>query len=188
MYRRILLPVLLFLTAINTINSNFPAFADSSDIDSLIKDLDSQIQDTQNQIQKIEDDDNLMNEQIDYICKPIKEESSRDECKLVAMYLGPENFSKLGHNAVSASPKVVSNLGRSCQKIVPNRLKAPASTRFSDSPDINEIFSGVYVIYGNVDSQNSYGALLRASYFCYMRNLPKKGIELLGVEISEPGR
>ena len=188
MSKRKLFTTLSFLI-INIISHNLPALADSSDnLDRLIQDIDSQIQETEREIQKTKDDEDLENRQIDYICNPIKEESTKDECKLIAMFMGTKKFIKLAQGAISAPPKIVRSLGHSCQKIVPNLLKSPASARFPDKPEINEVFSGIYFIHGSVDSQNSYGALLRASYFCYMRNIPKKGVELMGVEISEPGR
>lgn len=93
-----------------------------------------------------------------------------------------------GQNTASAKPKVVGSLGNSCKRIVPEFLKSPGSTKFPVTPLTTEIFRGMYVVSGKVDSQNSYGALLRANYYCYMRNVPKKGIELLGAEILEPRR
>jgi hypothetical protein len=54
---------------------------------------------------------------------------------------------------------------RACQeKFIPDRLKAPATAQFS-SVTVSG-FSGTYTVSGAVDSQNAFGALVRASFTC----------------------
>lgn len=121
------------------------------------------------------------------ICAPLKGREN-SLCQITGIYLGSNRFVNLGQNTTSAPQKVVASLGNSCKRIVPDLLKSPGSARFPVNPQTTEIFRGMYVVNGKVDSQNSYGALLRASYFCYLRHIPKKGIEALGAEILEPRR
>lgn len=57
---------------------------------------------------------------------------------------------------------------RVCQEeFVPKRLKAPATAKFSS---VTVSSSGdVYTVAGSVDSQNSFGALIRATFSCVVR-------------------
>ncbi len=80
-----------------------------------------------------------------------------------------------GVNARSRSISTVSLTQRvvdACQKAVLERLKAPATAVFS--PDDEELFAepgfnaedGRWMYFGNVDSENGFGALLRSEYAC----------------------
>lgn len=54
---------------------------------------------------------------------------------------------------------------RACQeKFIPARLKAPATAQFV-GVSVSEL-SGSYAVTGSVDSQNSFGALVRSSFTC----------------------
>jgi hypothetical protein len=57
---------------------------------------------------------------------------------------------------------------RACQeKFIPARLKAPATAKYSGVTVSG--FSGSYEVAGSVDSQNSFGALVRSSFTCSVR-------------------
>jgi hypothetical protein len=51
-----------------------------------------------------------------------------------------------------------------CEGWVKERLKAPATAEFADSNVTSA--SGVYTVRGAVDSQNSFGALIRSRFTC----------------------
>jgi hypothetical protein len=55
-----------------------------------------------------------------------------------------------------------------CQLNVENRLKSPSSADFpsSLSTDIRDVGNNVFEIRSYVDSQNSFGAMIRTDYFC----------------------
>jgi hypothetical protein len=119
---------------------------------------------------------------IKQLCRPLKGVDN-SLCQIAALHLGSEKFSRLGQTTTSAPTKTVATLGNLCKKVVPEILKSPGSARFPDKSMTRELFTGMYVVTGKVDSQNSYGALLRSNYYCYMRNLPKKGIEVIDVDL-----
>lgn len=54
------------------------------------------------------------------------------------------------------------------QDFVKQRLKAPASAQFATNCDegSNQLNDSSFFIVGHVDSQNSFGALLRSNYTC----------------------
>jgi len=52
-----------------------------------------------------------------------------------------------------------------CQAFVKERLKAPATAKFSNEVR-REMEGGFYIVTGSVDSQNSFGATLRSKYNC----------------------
>jgi hypothetical protein len=56
---------------------------------------------------------------------------------------------------------------RACQEdVIPKRLKAPATASFTG---VSVTFDGTaYTVAGSVDSENSYGAKIRASFNCVM--------------------
>lgn len=57
---------------------------------------------------------------------------------------------------------------RVCQEdFVPKRLKAPKTAEFS-GVTVTES-GGVYTVTGSVDSQNGFGALIRSSFTCKVR-------------------
>jgi hypothetical protein len=56
---------------------------------------------------------------------------------------------------------------RACQeKFIPPRLKAPATAKFSEVTATQNGTS--YAVAGQVDSQNAFGALVRAQFSCVM--------------------
>lgn len=72
----------------------------------------------------------------------------------------------------SSSPPVKdleSDAKRVCQdKFIPARLKAPATAKFSHVMVTNEGSS--YSVIGSVDSENSFGALVRSSFICMVHD------------------
>lgn len=50
-----------------------------------------------------------------------------------------------------------------CEDAVKNRLKAPSTAKFDNE---NASGSGTWTVSGTVDSENSFGAMLRANFQC----------------------
>jgi hypothetical protein len=70
------------------------------------------------------------------------------------------------HEATPAEKKA--DAQRACEEqFVPPRLKAPATAQFSDVATTE--VGGSYRVAGAVDSQNGFGALVRASFTCSVR-------------------
>jgi hypothetical protein len=58
---------------------------------------------------------------------------------------------------------------RACQeKFIPSRLKAPATAEFSDVTVT--VAGATYEVAGTVDSENAFGAKVRASFSCTMHS------------------
>lgn len=55
-----------------------------------------------------------------------------------------------------------------CEDALRVLLKSPSTAKFSgnSSTRTQEVASGVWTVHGYVDSQNSFGAVLRTNYFC----------------------
>lgn len=55
-----------------------------------------------------------------------------------------------------------------CKGIVTSKLRAPATAQFASAfgATITDLGKGTYVVVSYVDSQNVYGALLRAPFTC----------------------
>lgn len=54
-----------------------------------------------------------------------------------------------------------------CQKEIRSRLKSPASAQFSGTRSNGSVAKkSVTMIFGSVDSQNGFGAMLRSTYVC----------------------
>ena len=72
--------------------------------------------------------------------------------------------------AVAATPDRRLALSH-CQDAVRERLKSPASARFAGYGDktVNVIGDNPWIVGGVVDSQNSFGALLRSRYQCIIK-------------------
>ncbi|WP_284536317.1 hypothetical protein [Nocardioides sp. T2.26MG-1] len=56
-----------------------------------------------------------------------------------------------------------------CQQFVGKRLKSPGSADFSGET-VTENTDGSWTVSGDVDSQNSFGGLVRNSYTCKVRH------------------
>lgn len=69
-----------------------------------------------------------------------------------------------------------------CKEFVSARLKAPSTASFS-SPSTAGSGEGPYTVHGVVDSQNSFGAMLRSSYTCTVQFAGKK-VELLSLAVN----
>jgi len=50
------------------------------------------------------------------------------------------------------------------EKFIPDRLKAPATAKFSNITTTDN--AGTYTVTGSVDSENSFGALIRSTFIC----------------------
>lgn len=57
-----------------------------------------------------------------------------------------------------------------CQEEIRDRLKTPASAKFSDATVDPEEGSTVYRVSGAVDAQNGFGAMVRGNYRCTLRH------------------
>lgn len=68
--------------------------------------------------------------------------------------------------ASSMGPLTADSVFRLCQEFVLSDLKAPATARFAASPIVSRYTNGVWDMWGQVDAQNGYGALVRSSYTC----------------------
>lgn len=53
-----------------------------------------------------------------------------------------------------------------CRDAVKGKLKAPATAKFSGETTTGSGQSGTYSVAGSVDSENSFGALIRSSFSC----------------------
>ena len=115
----------------------------------------------------------------EYICEPLKG-ADNPLCKMAVMKVGSKKFSEIGQKTKSAPAKVAKAIPSICKTRITNSLKSPASARYPNEPQTKEIFEGIYVIAGKVDAQNSYGALLRTSYHCYMYFSSDNKLQLMG--------
>jgi hypothetical protein len=52
----------------------------------------------------------------------------------------------------------------SCEGFVKERLKAPSTAKFSN--EVTGVNGRLYTVTGDVDAQNSFGAMLRSKYNC----------------------
>lgn len=55
-----------------------------------------------------------------------------------------------------------------CRDFIEDRLKSPASADFSDE-DATHVRGRVWTVTGAVDSENSFGAMIRNTYSCTVR-------------------
>lgn len=98
--------------------------------------------------------------------KRITTDQTYDPSPFTATYVG-ENFDYL---ATIKGPPTAATLYYHCKQAVLEILKAPATAKFVNKPNPGAVYyakAGIYVSTGKVDSQNSYGALLRADFLCY---------------------
>lgn len=56
-----------------------------------------------------------------------------------------------------------------CEQLVSDELKAPATAKYSDIT-IENLDSSTFNIYGSVDAENGFGALIRSSFECQSTN------------------
>ncbi|WP_414624535.1 hypothetical protein [Calothrix sp. CCY 0018] len=120
----------------------------------------------------------------EYICEPLKG-NDNSLCKMALQKIGSKRFSQLGQTTKSAPKKVVKDMPGVCKTKVTNTLKSPASAKYPSKPQTREIFQGIYVVTGKVDSQNKYGALLRKGYHCYMYYSSDNKLQLMGTRLLE---
>ena len=75
-----------------------------------------------------------------------------------------------------------------CQDFVHKRLKAPSAARFESLNNVAaqpskdkkwKKMKNVWDSVGWVDSQNSFGAMIRSEYMCTVQKLPNNGWKLL---------
>ncbi len=118
----------------------------------------------------------------EYICAPLKG-TENSLCKMAVMKVGSKKFAELGQTTKSAPVKVVKDIPGVCKTTVTNSLKSRASAKYPSKPQTKEIFQGIYVVTGKVDAQNSYGALLRNSFHCYMYYSGKNQLQVMGTTL-----
>jgi hypothetical protein len=70
------------------------------------------------------------------------------------------------------------------QKFMKDRLKAPATAQFQDvsEADVNYLGDGTYWVLSHVDSQNSFGAMLRTQFRCKVKDIGGDKWSLLELE------
>lgn len=76
---------------------------------------------------------------------------------------------------------------RICQKLVGERLKAPASAKFAPEKDTSVTGPsdyGSYTVVSYVDSQNGFGAMLRTRFSCEIRKDSRGLWSLVGVSLK----
>lgn len=71
-----------------------------------------------------------------------------------------------------------------CEQFVKDRLKSPGSAKFSETKAV-ETTTGEWTVEGAVDSENSFGALIRNSYVCKVRHTSGENWRLVNLESSE---
>lgn len=120
----------------------------------------------------------------EYICEPLKG-NDNSLCKMALRKVGSKKFSQIGQTTKSAPAKTVKAIPSICKTRVTNNLKSPASARYPNQPQTREIFEGIYIVTGKVDSQNSYGALLRKGYHCYMYYSSDNKLQLMGLRFID---
>lgn len=72
-----------------------------------------------------------------------------------------------------------------CEQFVERRLKAPATAEFSESTVMQG--GGEWVVEGDVDSENGFGALIRSEYSCTVRPYDEEATdwELVDLQLAE---
>lgn len=101
------------------------------------------------------------------VCDSLTNGLKQSYCNLASILVGKNKLNIAARNSVSKNIDYT----ETCQTIVRGRMKSPATTQFA-SGSSTEIFPGVYVINGEVDSQNGYGALIRGDYTCVFSDTP----------------
>jgi hypothetical protein len=87
-------------------------------------------------------------------------------CSLLTLALGRAKTKEILANSTSASNSEINQLKQLCEEgAIKPSLKAPSTAIFSGS-ETTTVANGIYSVRGNVDAQNSYGAMLRNKYSC----------------------
>lgn len=76
-------------------------------------------------------------------------------------------LSAVGHNSAPSESGMQSTATVACRTAVKDQLKAPRTAKFSDESVSGS--SGAYIVVGNVDAENSFGALVRSGFRCSAR-------------------
>lgn len=81
-----------------------------------------------------------------------------------------------------SSQSVESQAGEHCQELVTDSLTSPASAEFSD---VQTTLAGtLYTTTGKVDSQNKFGAMIRATFRCESRQQTEDQIFTKVIELE----
>lgn len=120
----------------------------------------------------------------EYICEPLKGEDN-SLCLMALRKIGSKRFSELGQTTKTAPAKVVKDIPGVCKTKVKAILKSPASAKYPTKPKVKELFQGMYVVTGKLDAQNTYGALLRREYHCYMHYTEKGQLKTMATRLIE---
>lgn len=118
----------------------------------------------------------------EYICEPLKGEDN-SLCLMALRKIGSKRFSELGQTTKTAPAKVVKDIPGVCKTKVKATLKSPASAKYPTKPKVKELFQGMYVVTGKLDAQNTYGALLRREYHCYMHYTEKGQLKTMATRL-----
>ncbi|MFO7881480.1 MAG: hypothetical protein R6U52_02945 [Kosmotogaceae bacterium] len=90
---------------------------------------------------------------------------------LLIVFLTTMCYTKCGSENTERPDKIEAFL--ISQQFVENYLKAPGSAEWpsitDDKVKINKIDDTIWEIYSYVDSQNTFGALIRTQYYCKMK-------------------
>lgn len=81
-----------------------------------------------------------------------------------------------------------------CKKFVSHQLKSPSTAKYRNYfEDDGEVIvsgsgAGPYIVRSTVDSQNSFGALIRSSFTCTVRNTGGVNWQLVNLDFIDGGR
>lgn len=78
-----------------------------------------------------------------------------------------EMIKDMGYDPPKKSTNELSELAAACAQLeVKELLKSPTSAEFNSTPTVTPINDTVFGVSGNVDSQNSFGAMIRSNFMC----------------------
>lgn len=95
---------------------------------------------------------------------------------VVSAFSGDDDGDSSGSNEIGAEVM--------CEEFVKERLKSPASAEFSDTRSISTGTPDEYEVTGSVDSENGFGAMLRSSYECTIRDNGDDTWTLIAIDLG----
>jgi hypothetical protein len=69
-----------------------------------------------------------------------------------------------------------------CENLVRDRLKSPSTAAFTDA-DIKGTAGNMWIVRGSVDSQNTFGAIIRSDYVCEISD--ERPLRLIDLQLTE---
>lgn len=98
--------------------------------------------------------------------EPPKPTSNRKVLLIVAaVVLGGAAFLGSAYGIASPTRDPARGAERACEQFIEARLKAPSTARFPRET-VSKNTVGAYVVEGQVDAQNGFGAMIRMDYTC----------------------